>query len=461
MTWLATKPRGMGAIPLGGGKTRTTLEHIASSAPGRILVVCPPAVISTWRREVQEWGLDWPTLELDNSMHVTRRAELLAEAGAATRMVAITNYDVVWRPEMKAAMKRYAPDLVVMDESHRAKKPTGKIAKALYAATRGERDVLQLTGRPMPHSPLDLWAQYRILDDSVYGRSYPAFRARYAVLGGPHNNWVRHLRIQRSLHGKPNPDYDPELTTDFARRMGSMALIVPEAEVKAALKAAGMERPDLAPAQYRTHPLPPPIRGAYEHLYQYMVLQVEDGVVTTDNALVHLLRLAQLASGSLPLDNGGNLVHSEREQLLADLLSDVPATDRVVAFCRFHHELDAVRRVAEANGRTYAELSGRGSDALDRNGCLAEGVDLAGVQIQSGKEGVDLSRANGMVFYGHTYSLGDYDQCIAREDRPGQDKVVWVVHLLAEASVDQRVYTALTQRREVVADVLHQLTEET
>ena len=36
----------------------------------------------------------------------------------------------------------------------------------------------------MPHSPLDIYAQFRFLDPDVYGTRVTAFRAQYAIMGG-------------------------------------------------------------------------------------------------------------------------------------------------------------------------------------------------------------------------------------------------------------------------------------
>src|SRR5690606_36031809 len=40
---------------------------------------------------------------------------------------------------------------------------------------------LILTGTPVTQSPLDFFSQYKFLDPSIFGDSYYAFKARYAV----------------------------------------------------------------------------------------------------------------------------------------------------------------------------------------------------------------------------------------------------------------------------------------
>jgi SNF2 family DNA or RNA helicase len=85
------------------------------------------------------------------------------------------------------------------------------------------------------------------------------------------------------------------------------------------------------------------------------------------------------------------------------------------------------------------------------------GRSLLGAQVQSGAEGVDMTRARYCVFYSLDYSLGRYDQALARVHRPGQHRPVTYVHIIAEGTVDRLVRKALTNRRNVVEDVMAEI----
>jgi hypothetical protein len=79
------------------------------------------------------------------------------------------------------------------------------------------------------------------------------------------------------------------------------------------------------------------------------------------------------------------------------------------------------------------------------------------VQIDSGGIGVDLTRARYSMYYSLGFSLGSYEQSLARIHRPGQTRPVEYIHLLAEDTVDEKVMTALARRADVVNAVLQQL----
>jgi SNF2 family DNA or RNA helicase len=85
---------------------------------------------------------------------------------------------------------------------------------------------------------------------------------------------------------------------------------------------------------------------------------------------------------------------------------------------------------------------------------MSPDVDVVGVQVQSGGVGIDLTRAAYAVLYSVGFSLGDYEQLLKRVHRPGQERATTYIHLLAEDTVDEKVYQALAEKRKVVEFVL-------
>ena len=77
--------------------------------------------------------------------------------------------------------------------------------------------------------------------------------------------------------------------------------------------------------------------------------------------------------------------------------------------------------------------------------------------MASGGLGIDLTRAKRAVYYSIGFSLGDYEQSLARVHTPGQAHPVTYYHLVAEGTVDRRVVNALTKRRDVVESILEEL----
>ncbi len=148
-------------------------------------------------------------------------------------------------------------------------------------------------------------------------------------------------------------------------------------------------------------------------------------------------------------------IDTAKKDTLAEILDGLPVQEKVAVFCKFRHDLDNVRKVAESQGRRYGEVSGRQDDLIDSR--FPPDTDVLGVQIQAGGAGVDLSAAAYCVYYTVGFSLGDYEQSLARTHRPGQERSVTYYHLIAEQTVDERVYAALSERKDVVTAVLERV----
>jgi SNF2 family DNA or RNA helicase len=449
---------------MGTGKSATTIALLERDQAMRVLVLCPKNVVGVWPDQLaQHSPRDWMTWsgevigargELANPS-VPRRAAALIEANAfALKLqrpfMAVVNYEAAWQGQMRNVIEGTPWDVLICDESHRAKLPSGKASKlaALVASRvrgRGGR-VLCLTGTPMPHTPLDIWAQMRILDGGErLGTNFHKFCKRF---GAGETIWAPG-GIQRTVYN----DIRPDRLEEFTELVSDIWHFVKADEV--------LDLPD-AVDRYLAAKLDPATQRAYDELERYGVHEAELGTLTAANAMVLLLRLAQATSGFGRDVDTEQIVHltgerpPEKARLLSDALEDLPEREPVVVFARFHADLDAIEAAAAKAGRRYGELSGRRRDGLD-GPRMSGDVDLLGAQLQSGGVGIDLTRARVAVYYSQDFRLADYQQSRARLVRPGQTRPVLFLHLLASGTVDEAIYGALMKRRNVIDEVIEHL----
>jgi SNF2 family DNA or RNA helicase len=281
----------------------------------------------------------------------------------------------------------------------------------------------------MPHSPLDVYAQFRFLSQTIFGPSFAAFRQKYAVMGGFQHKQVTGFQCVEELEA---------LMRTITYRVSKDVL-------------------DLPPQTHVTYhcELSAEAQHIYRDLEEDFVAEVLDGRITASNAMVKLLRLQQVAGGWVKTDDGQHhRVDYAKEKLLADTLEDTGPAEPVVVFCRFHADLDAVHDAAKSAGYPSLELSGR-RDELKR---WQDGeAQVLAVQISAGGVGVDLTRARYSIYYSLSFSLGEYDQALSRVHRPGQSRPVEHVHLLVRNTVDTKIMRALEKRAEVVAAILAEI----
>lgn len=282
-----------------------------------------------------------------------------------------------------------------------------------------------LTGTPMPHSPLDLYAQYRFVDPSVFGTSYVRYRNRYAIMGG---------YLQHQVIGWRDMD---DLNAKFYSRAYRADRSV-------------IELPDAVHVE-RYGRLEASASNIYAQLEDELYAEWEGGSLSAANALVKLLRLQQLCGGWLASEDGEyHHLSTAKQSMLKDALEDF-GDEPAVVVCRFQRDLDAVHEVAAELKLRSGELSGRRRELQ----AWQDGeTQILALQIQSGGVGIDLTRARYMVLYSVGWSLGDFDQVLARVYRPGQHRPVTYVHLIIADTVDVAIRKALDERADLVESAL-------
>ena len=273
----------------------------------------------------------------------------------------------------------------------------------------------------MGQSPLDVFAQFRFLDPSVFGLSNTAFVNKFAVKGGYQGYEIVGLKVIRTLpNGRPNPYFDERLAKEFDERFFAMAHTVDESVLKL------VETVDVT----RSVDLPPSARKIYKAMDDDLFVDLEAwnaGTLAAPNVLVKMLRLQQLTGGAITDEDGRTVaVHDAKAEALEDLLEDIDPTEVVVVFARFVHDLDVIRGVAEKLGRPYAELSGRRADALTKDSTLAPDSGVVAVQIQAGGVGVDFTKARVGIYYSLGFSLDRLraEPQAAAPSRPGAARAV-------------------------------------
>ncbi len=413
---------------MSSGKTFVALATCAAREHRRILVLCPKAVIRVWGKEVAKHGPKGMQVAALDEGSIAKRTLLMLERVHGCPVMIVVNYEAAWHEPLAASILKTPWDCLVMDESQKIKAPGGRASR--FCALIPAKQRLALTGTPMPHSPLDIYAQYRALDPGIFGTSFTAFKAKYAVMGGYQNYQVVGWRNQE----------------DLKRRIDSIRY-----EVKA-------EDLDLPAIEIVDVPvvLGDQARRHYHELETLFITNVRSGAVTASNALSKLLRLQQVTCGFLPVQgiNGEVLrleeIGAEKREALAELLEQA-AGEPVVVFCRFKHDLAATRHVAEGLGLRAGELSGARNDMRAWD---AGQVDVIAVQVQAGGMGIDLTRARYGVYFSMVFSLGEYDQSLARLRRTNQTRPVTIYRLVADKTVDVKICEALDQKREVIEAIL-------
>lgn len=439
MQFALRHPACMLDMDMGTGKTRVAIDTIfARENCYRVLVVCPKAVVPVWRENLEKFAPNdqWSCWDRQKGSIKTKAEDLKSWLKIpAIKQFVIINYDSVWRGDLGNLVLRSGFQVVVLDESHRAKAAGSKVSKFLALLGKRVRYKMCLSGTPMANSPLDVYGQYRFLDPSIFGTNHYLFLQEYAIMGGPERRFIVGFKNQRKLNEKFRSIAYSCKMSDIANKI-KLPNALPETRRLVSLPAADMR--------------------TMKELNREFVAECGSGHVVVNNVLTKLVRLQQITSGfcytqeNVLLDKELQELNTAKEDTLADMLEDLDPRENVVVFCIFRHDLEAIHRAAGKNGRKCFELSGS-ENTLD-GWKSTEGAVIA-VQIQAGSEGIDMTKANHAVYFSIPHSLAMYNQSRARLYRPGQTRPVSFCHLLAEGTIDEALYKSLIKKEDVIESI--------
>lgn len=421
---------------MGCGKTKSVIDAIVNLDLKLSLIFCPLAVVEHWPKEIRNHAYDPLMAFALAGMKIDERISTLKQwalADLESGRVFVTNYESLNSRKFVNACAEIEWDLVVADEAQRVKSPGGVQSRGLAKIGKRSRKRVCLSGTPADKIAVDLYAQMRFCDPKVFGASLARYRARYCIMGGWQN---------REVVGTRNA---AELSAKF---------------FKVAHRVKKRDVLDLPPTTDETFRVD--LEGlalkTYQKLEADFYAKVEAGEIVATNALTQALRLQQITSGFVGVmePNGNETflhdLHTHKIEQIASLVEDLPPDEPLVVFCRFKRDVAQVHAIAERTGRKCLELSGSRNDLSQWQ--ESDGNEILAVQIQSGSEGVDFTRACYAIYFSVGYSLLKFDQSLARLDRPGQTRPVTYLHVIARGTIDEKVYRAFKSKRDAISAVL-------
>jgi len=443
---------------MGAGKTKTAIDFCNGVDANLILVVCPSAVVGdVWPGEFKTHSFKDYRIVALNDTGVKKKAKKLEQEirfsiASKRPLCVVINFESIWREPLgpsynmynklisKGIISRQPWDVIIVDESQKIASYKSTVSKFMHDIGKSAKYRLCLSGTFMNDKPMDVFGQFRFMDDAIFGKTITGFK----------NKYVEEVSLTNAS-GKSFPKITGyKNIQEFNEKVNSRSRRVLKRDVV-----------DLPPV---THvnlycDLSKKAQALYESFRDDLVVEVTGGILSTQTIVVKLMRLAQMAGGYLPLEDPDGVVRSHGEvidnsklDLLDYIYNSVSIEEPIVIFCRFTNELQRIKEFTLSKGRTCAELSGSMNQ-------LAEWKDgkfnVIAVQIKSGAAGISLVRSCIGVYYSKGYSLGEFNQSLARQDRPGQIRSVTFYHLIAKFTMDQVIELAIKGKEDIIKYVLN------
>ena len=437
---------------MGTGKTKMAIEVLRKdlSAGGLALIMCPSTVIGVWRGECRKHAAGvFDVLALDSkSMNSAKKADQILASVAYAKMhnralLVVVNYESAITKNITTTLLSLKWNVVICDESQRIKGHGSITSKLAAKLSRLANRRICLTGTPMDNDPGDAFAQYRFLDSEIFGPFWTHFTKQYAVM----NPYIPQ-KVDKWVN-----------TEDFSRRYNSICYKISKDVL------------DLPECQHIRRDVSLTGEGLriYKEMKKNMLAEIRQSIVdengnstgeesikmaVADNGAVRYLRLLQLAQGYVKTEEK-EIVSTDgcKKRILLELLEQTD--EPVVVYGFFTPDLQCVKECAKLLGKSYGEVSGSRKD-LTKESKYPDNVDILGVQCLSGGTGIDLTKSRiGIIMNTGLLSPGNYDQMLARQYRPGQDRNVIFYHLITTGTIDEEVGIARDKKRDVIEAIVN------
>jgi SNF2 family DNA or RNA helicase len=425
--------RAMILAPVGAGKTAITLtamsDMLRCGIVKRWLVLAPKRVCTdVWPVEQPKWASEMPL-----AVAVGTPAQRL-HALMSDMPVVVTNYDnIQW-----LATQDLNFDGIVFDELTRLKNSSGLRFKALSKVIDKIKVRWGLTGSFTSNGLEDVFGQCKIVDQSLLGRAKGAFMQQYFVL--------------------VNKDFG-----EWAPRVGSLEAVMKQIKPATFLLDAGEYKDKLPPCHVVEMKCDLDDRAPYEKMKKDFVVEFGTEQITAVNAGVVTGKLQQMSSGfvynteTTASDTPGKFNVSNtplwfsyhKFDLLDELIEENQHANTIIVY-------NYVEELAELKRRYPHAQTINDTKAIER---WNEGkIELLLIHPKSAGHGLNLQHGGcKMVFVSLPWSLELYEQTVGRLHRSGQTHDVWVYLLMANKTIDERIWGALKDKRAVSDIALEEL----
>ena len=417
------------------------------------LILCPPVVISNWKREILMWSKIRPEKILLLVGTGKERAEAIRTCPFNT--IIITNYESLNMMSVLEELKRFLirqPSCLILDESHKCKDISSKRTKRAIELSDITTYRYILTGTPILNSLMDIFSQFRILDRGErFGDNYFSFRAKFFEDKNKHMpgrsyfpNWQPISRAEETIK---EIIYPVSMHIEKAKCLTLPPLVKKVIEV--------------------------PLGGHQARMYEEMkkdliaTIELENGEERhsiAELAITKALRLQQIVSGHVRIAGLGEesktiqIKDNPRKDILRQLLEDLVPHHKVLVWAVFHANYDDIREVCRELKIEFAELHGQ---IKDRDAQISKFNTERKCRVLighpgSGGIGVNLVPASYSIFYSRSFSLEFDIQAEARNYRGGSEihESITRIDLCCPGTIDELVMKSLASKTALSDSVL-------
>lgn len=387
---------------MGLGKTFVGSEK-AMDLHQNILVICQ-------KSKVNDWFYHFATNYTDSNIivnNLTDKLELeyfldVASQGQV-QIIGIINYELAFRRTELAKLSNFT---LMLDESSMIQNETAKRSKFILKKLHPD-NVILLSGTPTSGKYERLWSQMNLLGWNISKKMY----------------YNQYVDMELSPDGYPVIKGYKNVER-LKRKMREYGCVFMKSD----------EVLDLPEQNFIDVKVPK--TKEYKYFMKNCVVNVKDVELVGDTTLTKLLYARQLCG----------MYNDAKLEAFKDILDSTE--DRLIVFYNFNYELELLKSICEGANRPYSEVNGSVKDLYNYE---HENNSVSLIQYQAGAMGLNLQKANKIVYFSPTLSSELFEQSKKRIHRINQNKPCYYYQL--KSGIEYRIYDTLAMRRDYT-DVL-------
>lgn len=439
--------------PVGVGKTLAAIkileERLEVLGPLKTLIVAPIIVLENWRRELINFSAISPKSVTVLKGSGKKRTKTFASLGPSREnqhgSIVILNYESLLIKDLYELLLDWKPDVLILDELHKAKSPKSKRTKALIKLADLTKCKLGLTGTPILNTPMDIFSQFRIIDGgATFGANFFSFRQRYF--------YDRNAGMASFKHF-PNWQLRPGALDTINEKIKPLSIHVKKEDC---LDLPPLVRKEIYIDLYKDQ------KTAYDEMKQDFITYLGSQASSATIALTKALRLQQIISGFLPLEDGSVHVFKKNPKLeaLSELLEEAPLYNKCLVWACFKEDIRQITALLDEKKLGYVQITGDTSYDEKMAGLERFTTDRSCRVFvghpRAGGIGINLTDADLSIFYSRSFSLEDDLQAEGRNYRGGSEvhQKITRIDLVAKGTIDELILKALASKQQISDRVL-------
>ena len=394
---------------MGLGKTFTGAEKMHQLG-GRVnLVICQKSKIDDWVEHFQTYYPfkigGYPSVITSNLTSEKLLKVFVMYANSFDEMcmqIGVINYDLIFR---RPELLKIHYDTIMLDESSMIQNDTAKRTKAILKLQTD--NVILLSGTPTGGKYENLYSQLKLLGWNISKTQY----------------WSEFIETRKIDMG----GFKIPVVTGY-KNVGRL---------KRKMRAYGcnfLKTDDVfdLPAQTFTD-IKIDTTKEYKKFRKDKIVSVAGRELVGDTALIQMLYERQLCGS----------YNADKLSAFGDLLEST--NDRLIVFYNFNDELCRLKDICKEAGRSVSEVNGKVKD-MKAYESRADSVTL--IQYQAGAMGLNLQKANKIVYFTPPLSSELYEQSKKRIHRIGQDRPCFYYRMICKNSIEGKIYDVLATRQD-------------